>query len=388
MIRKLHLCVALVLCTAGCQSDDPEGDTDAMDTDTDGAVHAVVACGELLSGEDLQACSPSALDFQPGSAEDQWPECAADDGTYHLISDTPSSIARVEAYEQIHSILRGTGVPSTDQFTEARTVYSQGEGLESRLQRREDLHFPPVPEDQWEPGVDGDKQCTVAANVAAFPQRCAGPALIAPIINDAFAAGQLGEGKAVVHAARIDAAMLWFLYLSVYKEANTCFTSKAKDCDSAWAYYSGGFDRAGGIGLAAEVLRLDPAAHTAIWDGFSAFSCLRELAPADEDPSISDLEMADQGLLCSAQVQLDTALSDGLAAVLAEAMAAQAQLADDDAEANWAFVSVLAEALNYEAGLRDSAAAQTLMSAAAASSPSPAEVEAAIAALDSLFTCP
>lgn len=390
MVRETILIAGIVLGAVACTTAEPSGDsdTDGAETDNESDTNPVVACGDLLASDDVAACSPTGLDFQPGSANPRWAACAADDGAYHLVSDTPSSIARVEAYEELHAMLRGGGVPSTDVFTVARGMYAQEEGLESRLLRREDLHFASIPEEHWEPGVDGDKQCTVAANVEMFPQRCAGPALIAPIINDAFASGQLGEGKAVVHAARIDAALLWFLYLSVYKEANTCFSGKAKDCDSAWAYYTGGFDRSGGIGLASEILRLDPEAHAAIWDGVLAFSCLRELVPADEDPSVSDLVLEDQELLCGAQAQLDTALADGLAAVLGEAIAAQDQKIGDEAEANWAFVSVLVDALKDEAGLRDSAAAQTLVSAAAASSPSPAETEAAVAALESLFTCP
>lgn len=377
--------LALALFAWGCDDGGVDDDGGGSDTDgeTDGDEGMLFACGDLVDEGDLAACSPNANDYQPGG-DDAYDACVTDDGTYALVDSTPSSIARVEAYEEVLTILAGDSSP--DGFTEARTKYSEDEGLESRLQRREDLHFPEIPMSDWDPGVDSDKQCTVEANVAAYPERCAGPSSIAPLMNEAFAAGQNGEGDPAVHIARIEAAGLWFLYLSVYKEANTCFTSKAKDCDSSWAYYTGGFDRSGGIGMAADVLAVSSDAHNAIWDGFSAFRCLRELNPADDSPSISDLDMDNQALLCSAQSQLTTALDYGLAMVVRARLEAFAQLADAEAEAAWAGLEIIGPVLNRAGNERDSAAYASLQSFWAAGQPT--DVTDAIATIDAVFSCP
>lgn len=358
--------------------------TDAGTQDPTETSNEVLACGELVDEAELVACSPNGADYVPGR-EDAYPACVTDDGEYSLVADTPSSIARVEAYEEVLRLLDGATTP--DDFTAARAKYAEDEGLESRLQRREDLHYAEIPQSDWDPGVDGDKQCTVPSNVEKYPQRCAGPAAIAPTINEAFAAGQNGEGEPSVHVARIEAAGLWFLYLSVYKEANTCFTSKAKDCDSAWAYYTGGFDRAGGVGIAADVRAVSVEAHEAIWDGFSAFRCLRELYPADETPSIGDLDLEGQALLCSAQHQLTTALDFGLAQVVRARLTQQVDLEGVEAEANWAYLQTIGPVLDRAGDERDGDGyepARTLWQDAA---PTAAQIDAAIAALDSVFSC-
>ncbi|MCR9161452.1 MAG: hypothetical protein ACE37F_29760 [Nannocystaceae bacterium] len=371
--------LAFALCAWGC--DDGGMDDDGGDTDGDEGM--VYACGDLVDEDDLAACSPNANDYQPGG-DDAYEACVTDDGTYTLVDSTPSSIARVEAYEEVLTMLAAD--PSQAGFTAARTKYSEDEGLESRLQRREDLHYPEIPMSDWDPGVDSDKQCTVASNVEKYAERCAGPSSIAPIMNEAFAAGQNGEGEPAVHIARIEAAGLWFLYLSVYKEANTCFTSKAKDCDSAWAYYTGGFDRGGGIGMAADVLAVSQEAHDAIWDGFSAFRCLRDLNPADESPSIGDLDMDAQGLLCSAQSQLTTALDHGLAMVVRARLEAFAGLEGAEAEAAWAGLEIIGPVLDRAGNERDAAAYASLQSFWTAGQPT--DVSDAIATLDAVFTCP
>lgn len=370
---------ALALGAWGCDDGGGAGETDGA---TDGGM--AYACGDLLSGDELAACSPNANDYQPG-AEDSYPACATDDGSYTLIDGTPSSLARVEAYEEVLSILAGDN--SVDGFTAARAKYSEGEGLESRLQRREDLHFAEIPKSDWEPGVDGDKQCTVPSNVAAYPGRCAGPARIAPLMNEAFAAGQTGEGTAAAHVARIEAAGLWFLYLSVYKEANTCFSGKAKDCDSAWAYYTGGFDRAGGIGFAADVRDVSTEAHAAIWDGFSAFRCIREVYPADDTPAIADLDMEGQALLCSAQSQLSTALDFGLAQVVRARLEALKDLEGVEAQAAWAGLEILGPVLDRAGNERDVQSYGALEQFWTLGQPAAAGIDAALQSLDAVFNC-
>lgn len=384
MLERLGLrlgVLALVLGTWGCD-DDPGGDGGDTDGETEGGME--YACGDLVSADDLAVCSPSPNDYQPG-AVDSYPECVTDDGSYSLVDGTPSSIARVEAFEEVLSLLAAD--TSVDGFTAARAKYSEDEGLESRLQRREDLHFAAIPESDWDPGVDGDKQCTVPSNVAAYPERCAGPALIAPVMNEAFAAGQTGDGEPAVHVARIEAAGVWFLYLSVYKEANTCFTGKAKDCDSAWAYYTGGFDRAGGIGLAADIQGVSADAHAAIWDGFSAFRCIRDVYPADDTPSVADLDMDGQALLCSAQSQLTTALDFGLAQLVRSRLEALRDLEDADAVAAWAGLEILGPVLDRAGNDRDAASYGPLQSFWSGGLPAVEAIDTAIESLDAVFSC-
>ena len=378
----LVLALGAVACDGGGDGDGG-GDTEG---DTEGVEGMVYACGDLVDADDLAACSPNANDYRPGG-EDGYHACVTDDGTYVLVDSTPSSIARVEAFEEVLSILAADSSP--DGFTAARAKYSEDEGLESRLQRREDLHFPEIPMSDWDPGVDSDKQCTVESNVQKYPERCVGPATIGPLMNEAFAAGQNGEGVPEVHIARIDAAGLWFMYLSVYKEANTCFTSAAKDCDSAWAYYTGGFDRSGGIGFGGDVLAASPEAHEAIWDGFSAFRCIRDLSPSDESPSIGDLAMENQALFCSAQSQLTTALDYGMAQVVRARLEAQKSLQDVAADAGWAALEILGPVLDRAGNERDAAAYASLQSFWSAGRPADAAaIDDAIATLDAVFGCP
>ena len=99
-----------------------------------------------------------------------------------------------------------------------------------------------------------------------FPDYCVGPARIQPVILGALQQGAMGVGDPLVNAARVEAGLLWFFYVSQYKESYTC-TTKAKDCDSAYAYYTGGEPARGGIGLAGRVAEADPAAHDRAWDG-------------------------------------------------------------------------------------------------------------------------
>ena len=180
---------------------------------------------------------------------------------------------------------------------------------------REDLHYDPIPMEDWDPMVEDDKQCTVEANVMNYADRCAGPAKISPIINDAFAAGQTGEGNPGVHAARINAAILWFYYLSTYKECQTC-TNTPKDCDSCWAYYTGGNQRGGGIGLAGAVRPLSDETHQRVWDGFLAVRCWRDLYPGEMYETFEDVPPDGQALWERGHEQLDNALHRAFALVI------------------------------------------------------------------------
>ncbi|MEE9382570.1 MAG: hypothetical protein V3V08_04065 [Nannocystaceae bacterium] len=393
--RERSVFLSACLVAVGCKAAEPHNNGHATPSGNseDSGTSADTDCAEdiALPPVDGGTCPPLAQDYQPrtnASADDTWPPCVTDDGAYHLVADTPSSIARVEAAETVAGILWRNGPPTPTQFTEARDQYSMEEGLESRLVRREDLHYPPIPMADWVDGVDADKQCTIAANVTKYPDRCAGPAKIGPMIRDAFAAGQRGEGHPAVLAARIEAGLLWFLYLSAHKECFTC-TLKAKDCDSCWAYYTGGYDRGGGIGLSGAVRAISDPSHQAIWDGFTAVRCWRDLYPDAAYPTWEEVPPEGQALHATGWEQLDNAVLRGLAVVMRDRMATYAGVCGtNEARAPWAFLQIAGPVMDREARDRDPIAADDLAVLWAHDAPTASEIMDGITALDAVFPCP
>lgn len=382
-MKSRGMALAVMLAAAAC-SDDDGTTTGGMDDGNDGGSCTPMPAAEFMAADE-SGCRAASTDFVPGSDADPFPACATDDGEYRLVDGTPSSVARAEAFDEIVALLAGN--PTQDDFTMARTVYAVDEGLESRVLRREDLHYPPIPEADHDPDFEPDKQCSSMANVAKYPDRCAGPAKMAPLITDAFVAGMQGEGNAAAHAARIEAGGLWFLFLSTFKEANTCI-DKAKDCDSSWAYYSGGFDRAGGIGMSARVAGLSRLAHDRIFDGILAVRCWRDLYPIEDYPSRADLDATGEALLSDALGQLDAALWYGIARIVRDRVEMQDAACGDAAAANWAFLSVLGPVLMHEALARDSEQAAVLQQLWDADEPSAEDLEAGVEAIDAIFACP
>jgi hypothetical protein len=240
------------------------------------------------------------------------------------------------------------------------------------VQRREDLHVPAVP------AADG--ACTDPGVPELYPDRCVGPARILPILNQAFVDGTAGT-EPLVAAARIEAALLWFVYLSPYKEANTC-TDTPADCDSAWAYYTGGEDRAAGLGLAAYLRGLDLETHDRIWDGLLAVRCWKNL---DNETGVStDLALRDRAI-----AQLDHALIRGVALIVRDRFDdLRAATTDEKRRADWEFVKILGGALDREAAARDPAAAEVLHVELGRSDPAVVDIDAAQGAIDLLFPCP
>ncbi|WAS94014.1 hypothetical protein [Nannocystis punicea] len=376
-------------------TEEPTGTTEEPTGTTDPGTTTEGACDGIdIPGIDESACEPLASDYQPrenNSADDEWPACVSDDGPYTLVDSPPSTIARIVAYENIADLLWRKADPTGDDFTAARNEYVLPEGLESRLVRREDMHYPPIPEAEWDPQVDPDKQCTVEALVTKYPERCVGPAHIQPIVDEAFAAGQAGEGDANIHAARIHGGLLWFLYLSVYKEANTCATVAPKDCDSAWAYYTGGEAIDAPIGIAAEVQALSANAHERIHDGIMATRCWRDIAQdMGEYPLLDELPTDQQDLFAQGWEQLDQGLHRGYAVIVRDYMQQYVDAACSSAETNvlWAFLQVAGPVLGREAEERAASAAADLAGLWAAEAPGPEEVAKGIAALDEIFPCP
>jgi hypothetical protein len=365
---------------------DDAGSDDGMDD----AAEASSDDGECMTSEaeipalDESTCTPAAADYTPtinASADDTWPTCENDDGQYHPF-EQPSSAARTEAFVMIRSIF-ANGTDPAD-FTAAREQYALPEGLESRLVRREDVHYPNIPDDEQDPTVDFDKQCTIPDNLTKYPDRCAGPAKIAPIINDAFAQGQSGTGDPQLHATRIDAALEWFLYLSVIKEATfSCPPAGfSGDCDAAWGYYNGANDRGAPIGYGADVLAQSSVTNERVFDALAAMRCWRNGYSQDEDADTAD------PLYVAGREQLDRANNHAAALVLRARIADQPMLCGNAAEYNWEWVKVFGQALIKPARDADPSNAEAFIALLDNSAPSPEDIEEGIAALDMLFPCP
>ncbi|MDC0718670.1 hypothetical protein [Nannocystis bainbridge] len=376
-------------------TDTPTSTTDEPTSTTDPGTTTESACDGLdIPAIDESGCEPLATDYQPrtnNSADDEWPACVSDTGPYTLVDNPPSTIARIVAYENIADLLWRKADPTPADFTAARSEYVLPEGLESRLVRREDLHFPPIPEAEWDPQVDADKQCTVEALATKYAERCVGPAAMKPLVDEAFAAGQAGEGDAKIHAARIHGGLLWFLYLSVYKEANTCATVAPKDCDSAWAYYTGGEAIDAPIGMAAEVDAISGNAHERIHDGILATRCWRDIAQdGGMYPLLETLPDDQQELFAQGWEQLDQGLHRGYAVIVRDHMQqyVDASCSSADTQAHWAFLQVAGPVLNREAQDRNPAEAGKLAALWTTDAPGPDEVTDAIFALDAIFPCP
>jgi major membrane immunogen (membrane-anchored lipoprotein) len=384
MRRHCALVFALLLLCVGCAAEDPvptptnnngtnngtnNGVTNNGVTNNGVTNNGVTNNGVTNNGEDM--CVPLTSDYSAG-ADDEWPACISDDGDYHRFEEGISSAGRVAGFEQIADILWRNGTPSTAEFLDAREVYAADQGLDSRIQRREDEHYPAV-----SGGEGGTLKCRDEGVPAMDPDRCVGPGKILPIINAAFLDGGSGNNPEV-NAARIEGALLWFLYVSTHKEATTC-AEKAKDCDSAYAYYTGDLPREGGIGLAGYLRTIDENAHDRVWDGILAVRCWRDLDSAE---TATDLETRDRAI-----EQLDTALLHGFAAVVKARLARFAGESGADRDAAWAFLQVAGPVLNRAAANNDTDAA-AFLEAAWTGDADGLDVQGASDALDAAFPCP
>jgi len=361
----LLLAIALPL---GCAEDDPRETPFPDGGAPDAGDGGLCDDNEFPGGGDNSSCTPLADDYSPG-VTDSWDSCISDDGEYHPFEINISTVARVGAFERIADLLFGRP-PSASDFIEARLIYAEEQGLESRVSRREDEHYPAAP--------SACRDLTPAEQ-ADYPERCVGPVLIQPLLNDAFASGANGDDLRI-NAARIEAALLWFLYVSVYKEATTC-TETARDCDSSWAYYTGGAEQDSGLGLARYTRDRSVQAHDRVWDGLLAVRCWRDL----DNPTGTAMDLA---LRDRALAQLDRALLRGVALIVRARLAELANACPGDADAVWSFLQVLGPVLDREAEERDAADAALLRTEFSRSDPATVDVAAAIGTLDDTFPCP
>lgn len=357
--------VALVACKT---SDPPESPDAPPRPDA-----AIVDAPDAPDVDADPGCVALATDYTPrvdGSATDEWPACISDDNAYHPLDPSISTIARVAAFEEIATLLFKDAAPTVDEFTAAREQYLLEQGLESRVSRREDEHYPPLADGTCnDPGAD--------------PQRCVGPAQIMPLLQDAFAIGQDAGSTDLerrLAAARIEAGLLWFLYVSTFKEAITC-TNVPRDCDSSYAYYTGGDPRESGKGLSRYVRALDGATHDRVWDGILAVRCWRDL----DNPTgvATDLAMRDR-----ATAQMDRAALRGVALIVRARTVELAASTGDDALVAWELLRVLGPVLDRDATLRDAALAATLRAELAKTDPATVDTDAIVDALDALYPCP
>lgn len=383
----LALGAALLLNACG---DDGGGGGDAGPTDGGGSddggtvAYNAPACSGLDAYDPPDPmCEPEPTDYSPG-ADDMWPECISDDGEYHRIMETISSIARVAAFEEIEDdigLFDPSRDPSPDEFLMARSLYQEEEGLDSRVARRFDPHYSCAESDDTDSCAPDGTDCTVSGTPDEFPGYCVGPAKLQPTILDEFQAAieDTSSEPRRMHAARIEAALLWFFYASQYKESFTC-TTKAKDCDSSYAYYTGGEEARGGIGLAADLQETDPEAHDRAWDGLLGVRCWRDL---DDGDVAMDLEKRQW-----ARSQYDRAVLDGVAEILRERLMTMCGASGPELGYHWAFFQTLAPVLLREMEEQDSAQAEALRTEIERDAPEDIDVLAAIEAIDAVFQCP
>jgi hypothetical protein len=373
-----HRCVLALLLLVACKSDDPGATPDGPPRPD---AEVADAGPDAVSIDADPGCVPLASDYQPRTGSvDEWPECVSDDNLYHPFDASISTIARVAAFEEIATLLFEPTAPSTQDFIDARVQYNLSEGLASRVQRREDEHYAPA---MNMGGMVATCQSLPPDEQALFPERCVGPVLISPILEGGFDIGQTDAStdlESRVAAARIEAALLWFLYVSNYKEAITC-TNTPRDCDSSFAYYTGGDPREMGKGMARYVRALDVENHDRVWDGILAVRCWRDL----DNPTgvATDLEMRDR-----AASQMDRAGLRGVALIVRDRTVTLSTATGDDLTVAWAFLQVLGPVLDRDASLRDSTLAAQLRGELSLANPASVDPDVIIDAIDQLYPCP
>lgn len=382
-MRLVAITCAFLVTAGACKGDDPTESVDAANADAD--TTDAPTDGPPADGD--PACMAAAGDYTPRenmSADDQFPACVsdADPNMYVVINASVSTIARIAAFEQIAAALFIAGAPAQQAFVDERVTYLQANGLESRVSRREDEHYPPAMNTN---GMVVACNTLTDAELANYPDRCIGRYALTPLIANAFTAGANATDPLTrrLAAARIEAGLLHFLHLSIYKEAFTCKTTPA-DCDSSWAYYGGGDQRGGGKGLARYVRGLETLTHDRAFDGALAVRCWRDL----DDPAVTTDDAMFDPLRTAALAQLDRSVHRATAIILRARLVAMQTSTGDDQTVHWEMIRYLGRALQREAGVRDPARAATLATELAKSDATQVDEAAIIGVLDAVFPCP
>lgn len=367
--------VASLAGAAGCESGDTTtGGTGGSTTATGGSGGSTGGGGtadscpgyETITPIDNATCQPSATDFDPkNTANDGWAACKSDDGIFHPFDVMVGSDKRVVAFEDIGELL-GFGTiskPDAQAFVDAKLAYLQTEGIESRVARREDWHY-----------EAGPVACNMmsADQQAMFEDRCVGPQKLQPVINKAFEDGAKGIDP-TANALRLEAAFLWFFYISSFAEANSCFEDLG-DCDSASGYYSGSRTRDDSHGLAVYMKARSPQVHERVWDGLLALQCWRDLDSA--------IPPANVPLQTQAKTQLDTALLRGMALIVRQ------KVENIDCPEAAIGAKFLGELLDRASRERDAAKADIIKAELAKADATTIDKKAVTDAIDALFPCP
>lgn len=357
--RLLALLVGVLsLQLTACAEPDPEptdaglvdaGQVDAGPGPADGGSGTCATPPRLTKSE---CVAPSADTYQPrnaGSANDTWPACISDSNTFTPLDPNIGSIARTTAFEEIAAKLWvGDKRPTAQEFIDARVAYAVDQGIDSRVQRREDWHYAAAP--------NGGK-CSDVGVPAANPARCVGPNTLLPLLTDAFAKGARGETPRI-QAARIQAGLEWFFHISSLAEVMSATTSP-KDVDSSWAYYAGGTARNAPIGLGKLFAELTTTGHDAAYDATLATRCWRDIDPANP---ATRTDLRDRAF-----VQLDRALLHGQSVLARAKLLELACTSGEVKAARWAYLQTMLPF--FDRALR-------------ASSPSDADRVKALAAID------
>jgi hypothetical protein len=360
----------LMFCLAvfGCPGTDPKP-TDGGAGGGSDAIGFCTATPNYL--ENVSTCTKGVDDYRPresNSSLDTWPACISDTNVFTPSNSSIGSVARTQAYEAIaNKLWRNKVVPTANDFVDARVAYAVDQGIDSRIQRREDVHYPAAA-----------MPCSAAGIPASNPDRCVGPAKLLPILNDAFAKGATGETP-VIQAARIEAALDWFFYVSALSEVMSC-TEKVADCDSCWAYYAGGTARDLTLGIAKEIARLGPETHNRAYDATLAVRCWRDI-----DQAIPPVNIA---LRDRARAQLDVSLLRGMALLLREKLSELSCSSGQVLEARLAYVNIVGGLFDRALRQKDSGKADIFKTELAKTEAAQINVPALTAALDTLFACP
>jgi hypothetical protein len=358
VMRSLLTAWVLVACgESTLEESDESADFLASDDELGGVnAPAVGECVPLTEGLDH--------DYVPGR-NDSWPECISDSGEFVPIGESISASARTLAIGEIGELIfQADEDASPEAFIRARMLYDEDAGLGSRMARRYDPHYV----------VEGDVDCTVAADVARNPDYCVGPAKILPIVLRAFKNGYEGI-EPRFHAGRIEGALLWFSAISEYKETLSCSAEDIKDCDSAYGYYDAAGQEAG---LGGYIKEVDPDAHAAARLGALAVRCWRDVDP--------DLPATDLALRERARTQFDRAVLKGVVSVLLERIDQAAQAVGEAQKFHWGFVSAFLGAIQSQS-FRSSGSAELIAEARAAPSPAAVDTEELKLALQGIVEC-
>jgi hypothetical protein len=363
----LSLCLQLG-CSATPANDPPTVPPDMTDTSFIGCR---MGSGSVMSSA---SCARPSMDYQPGKTVSPWPACVSDGNSYVPFNTNISTVARITAFEAIATLLwECDKVPTPADFAEAKVQLNIANGLQSRIDRREDEHYPLFV------NAMGQTLCTDAAQNGNQPDRCVGPVRMVPALNAALMAGANGQ-EPRVQAARVEGILMWFLYTSVYKEAVTCGRDKLDDCDSSWAYFTGGEARSStGKGFMRYAKIADATSADRVIDANLAVRCWR-----DADRTLPPANTALQNL---AYAQLDRALDRALAATVIDRLGYMKRDSGERRAADWAYISVTAAALNRAASARNTGLAAALRAEVQKTDPSTVDVDGMISTLQQLFPC-